>query len=56
MKPLTFDQWKQAGYHVRKGQKSHTTNRAGEPTFTRDQVEETKAFGYLQEEDVHGMD
>lgn len=38
MKALTYDQWKDAGYYVRKGQRSHTRNAKGEPTFTRDQV------------------
>ncbi len=47
MKPLTYDEWRAAGYHVRKGQHSHTTNKQGEPTFTRDQVEETRSFGFV---------
>jgi len=38
MKALTLQQWNDAGFHVRKGQRSHTRNTKGEPTFERGQV------------------
>jgi len=39
MKALTYQDWLDAGFQVRKGQKSKAKNKAREPTFTRDQVE-----------------
>jgi hypothetical protein len=44
MKDKTFDEWKQLGYTVIKGQRSHCRNKFNKPTFTRDQVEETEDF------------
>lgn len=35
----TFDEWKAAGYHVIKGQKSTGRNAAGKATFNEKQVE-----------------
>jgi hypothetical protein len=44
MRALTYDEWKSAGYFIKKGERSQQKNRQGEPTFTRDQVEEWRNF------------
>jgi len=41
MKALPYDDWKAAGYHVRKGEKATGRNAQGKATFTRDQVDDT---------------
>ena len=38
MRALTVKRWNDAGFTVRRGQRSHTRNAKNEPTFTRDQV------------------
>lgn len=40
MKPLSYDDWQAAGFQVRKGQKATGVNKAGKPTFTREQVDD----------------
>ena len=40
MKALTYDQWKSAGFFVRKGDTATGRNTKGEATFTREQVED----------------
>ena len=44
MKPKTFDEWKAAGFWIRKGEKSTGRNKEGKPTFTRDQVDADDRF------------
>ena len=44
MKALTFDEWKDLGYRVRRGEKSTGRNKQNKPIFTRDQVEEDSTF------------
>ena len=44
MKALTYQGWRTAGYQVIRGEKATGTDKAGAPTFRRDQVEETRAF------------
>jgi hypothetical protein len=39
MKAMTFNDWADAGYYVKKGEKSAGTNGKGVATFTRDQVD-----------------
>ena len=43
MKALTLEGWNIAGYRVKRGEKSATRNGKGEPTFTRDQVQDESA-------------
>jgi hypothetical protein len=45
MKPLTWDQWKAAGFAVKRGERSIGHNKAGVATFTRDQVVEVYDLG-----------
>lgn len=40
---LSFDEWKDAGYSVRKGQKFHCTDINGVPQFLRAQVQKTNS-------------
>lgn len=40
MKDKTYDEWRQLGYQVRKGEKATGRNKKLEPTFTREQVDE----------------
>lgn len=51
MKALTYDTWKAAGYQVRKGEKASGRNAKGEPTFTRDQVEDAPERRKPEDED-----
>lgn len=45
MKAMTYDDWQAAGFQVRKGEKATgRCPRTGKPTFTRAQVEESRAF------------
>lgn len=45
MKAMSFDAWKAAGFHVKKGSKSERRDpKTGEALFTRDQVEESYTF------------
>lgn len=55
MKSLTYDQWKAAGFFVRKGEKSKERNKKGEALFTRAQVEDDwdKANGLSFEATAH---
>ena len=39
MKNKTFQEWKDAGYHVVKGEKSESRNESGVCLFSRKQVE-----------------
>lgn len=43
MKAKTYDEWRELGYYVQKGQKATGRNREGIPTFTREQVEDLNA-------------
>lgn len=44
MKALTYDDWRDLGYQVRKGEKASSRNPQGKALFTRDQVEEREDF------------
>ncbi len=44
MKAKTFDEWKAAGFRVRKGEQATGRNPQGRATFTRDQVDGDDAF------------
>jgi hypothetical protein len=44
MKALTYDEWKDLGYQVRRGEKANGRNLQGKATFNRDQVEEREDF------------
>lgn len=44
MKALTYDEWRDLGYQVLKGEKASGRNASGKCTFTRDQVEEREDF------------
>jgi hypothetical protein len=44
MKAKSYNDWRAIGYQVKRGEKATGKDRAGAPTFTRDQVEETRAF------------
>lgn len=37
---FTFEEWKHYGYFVMRGEKATGKNEKGEPTFTKDQVQE----------------
>lgn len=38
MKNMTYDNWKLAGYQVKKGERACGRDTAGKPVFSRDQV------------------
>jgi hypothetical protein len=40
MKSKTYEEWREIGYQVMKGQKASGRNKDGKATFTREQVEE----------------
>lgn len=42
----TYDQWKEAGYQVRKGEKSTGRNEFGKATFSFDQVDEDQEYDF----------
>lgn len=44
MKSKTYEGWREIGYQVIRGEKASGRDRAGQPTFTRDQVEEASRF------------
>lgn len=44
MKAKTFDEWKAAGFRVRRGEKATGRTKAGQATFTREQVEADDTF------------
>jgi len=44
VKAKTFDEWKSAGFRVRRGEKATGKNKQGVPTFTRDQVDDDDFF------------
>jgi hypothetical protein len=53
MKSLTFEDWKAAGFYVRKGEKSaRRCPKTGKPTFTRDQVEPINERRVRDDEDL----
>lgn len=37
-KPMTYDDWKLAGYQVKKGERFSFRDKKGKPLFTREQV------------------
>lgn len=47
----TYDEWKQSGYHVRKGQKACGYNADGDAIFHTSQVSETTHYGYSSNND-----
>lgn len=51
MKSLTYEGWKEIGYHVIKGEKATGKTTNGVPTFTRDQVEDTAGFDFSPREE-----
>jgi hypothetical protein len=45
MRELTYDQWMELGYHVKRGERSLNRDEStGKPLFTRGQVEESPSF------------
>lgn len=48
MKAKTYDEWKELGYQVRRGEKSSGRDRSGAATFTREQVEEQNDIGQFR--------
>lgn len=40
MKKLTYAGWREIGYQVKAGEESTSRNAAGEPVFSRDQVDD----------------
>ena len=44
MKSKTYAGWREIGYQVIRGEKASGRDKAGVPTFTRDQVEEVDRF------------
>jgi antirestriction protein ArdC len=56
MKAKTYEEWKELGYQVRKGEHSTGVDKNGHRTFTRDQTEDefpdSPGLGdYCEEED-----
>ncbi len=57
MKARTFDDWKAAGYRVRRGERSTgRCTRTGLATFMRDQVEEDDRFDRRANDDAYVPD
>jgi hypothetical protein len=46
MKAKTYDEWKELGYQVIRGEKASSWNAQGKATFTRDQVEDADSLDY----------
>ena len=45
MRELTFEQWRELGYHVKKGERSMNRDvSTGKAVFTRDQVKESPSY------------
>lgn len=44
MKARTYDEWRDLGYQVQKGEKATGRNKLGVPTFTREQVDDAPDF------------
>lgn len=44
MKAKTYEQWKEIGYQVKRGERSTMRDAQGRPLFTREQVEESRDF------------
>lgn len=44
MKAKTYDEWKELGYQVKRGEKASGRLPTGKGTFTREQVEENDFF------------
>ena len=44
MKAKSYSDWRAIGYQVIRGEKASGRDRSGQPTFTRDQVEEANRF------------
>jgi len=50
VKAKTYDEWRELGYQVRKGEKSTGRNKDNRATFTRDQVDERDQQDDLDED------
>ena len=48
MKAKTYDEWRELGYQVCRGERSTGRNKDGKATFTREQVEESERFDNLE--------
>lgn len=55
-KARTWNEWKDRGYHVVKGQRATGRNAEGVATFTRDQVAKTPPRGYAYPDKTYGLD
>lgn len=55
MKSLTYEEWKEIGYQVLKGERATGKNKDGRPTFVRDQVDDIPNGPYWNEteEELH---
>ena len=55
MKSRTWDQWRNCGYHVIRGQLSSGRDKDGNATFTRAQVTEQEDLSdYLGDDELYG--
>lgn len=43
---LTYDEWKELGFHVMRGERSTKRNKNGQAVFSPDQVEEDESEGF----------
>lgn len=50
MKLLTYDDWKLAGFNVKKGESAKSFNKNWKALFSREQVEHSKAFDARKDE------
>lgn len=52
----TFEEWKAAGFHVVKGEKSHHRNESGQALFSSKQVERNRQRRYAYPDKTYGFD
>ena len=50
MKAKTYDEWRDLGYQVQKGEKATGQNKDGKATFTRSQVEEREIYDDMDDD------
>ena len=50
MKAKTYDEWRELGYQVQKGEKSTGRNKDGKATFNRSQVEEREEYDDMDDD------
>lgn len=50
MKAKTYEEWKDLGYQVQKGEKSTGRNKEGKATFTRSQVKEREEYDDMDDD------